>query len=261
MSIQRLLPSSLIAVGLLGLLVIFSPVTTSSATSPVGSTGKDTVGGTTVPAPQCQWQINGATSTPSMTNATKYTGSALTLTSGAVSASAKVIAVGSDSSAPCVWWSTTGQSASVSVSMASNIYTRNDYSAGIFSTSAIGHTNSDYGLYDANGYLSWVFKSPGNDLDVTATAGTDNTATCTYSPIGLSSTNAAGATLATIAKSGSQQGCSWSTVYSTQIPDQNTLFYGPSSHDGTGKQLDATFGAQSSVTLTGPLVTTTLSLS
>lgn len=261
MSNQRFLPSSLIAIGSLGLLAIFSPVTSSSATTPVGSAGKDTVGGSTVPAPQCEWQINGSTNTPSMVNASKYAGTALTLTSPAVSASAKVIAVGSDSAATCVWWSPTGQNASVNVSMASNIWTRGDSTAGIFGSSGTGHTNGDYGMYDANGYLSWVFKSSANDLDILATAGTDNTAGCSYSTPGLSSVNASGTTLATISNHGSQQGCSWNTVYSTVIPDQTTLFNGTTGHAGTGKQLDAVFGSQSSVTLSGPIVTTTLSLS
>ena len=263
---SRFLASGAIAVGLLGLLIIFSSVDLSSATAPVGNSGKDTVGGSTVPAPQCQWQINGTTSTPSMSNATKYAGTALTLTAPPVSANAKVIAVGSDPTATCVWWSSTGQNASVSVSMGANIYLKDlhDFSGGIYGTSGSGHSTADYGMYDTNGYLSWVFKSPANDLDVSPTVvSADNAAGCSFNAVGLSSSNASGTTLATIANHGSQQGCSWNTTYSTTIPDQSTIFAGTTStlHNGTGKSLDATFGGLSSVTLTGPLVTTTLSLS
>jgi hypothetical protein len=270
LSRERFIAASAITIGSLGLVLILLPVTTSSATyseslSPTGSPGKDTVGGSAVPAPQCQWQINGSTNTPSMVSATKYAGTALTLTAPSVSASAKVTAVGSDPNATCVWWSSTGQSSSVSVSMTSNLYLKDDHSLGIYNTSGSGHNSTtDYGMYDSSGYLSWVFKSTNNDLDVVPTVNSgDNSAGCSFSSLGLSSTNAGGATLATISNHGSQQGCSWTTVYSTAIPDQTTLFNGTtsSSHNGTGKSLDATFGAMSSVTLSGPLVTTTLSLS
>jgi hypothetical protein len=261
---SRFLGISAITIGAIGLLLTLSTVDLSSASSPVGSTGKDTVQGSTVPAPQCQWQINGSTNTPSMVNATKYAGTALTLTAPSVSASAKVIAVGSDPTATCVWWSSTGQNASVSVSMGANLFLRDDHSSGIYNTSGVGHTSADYGMYDSNGYLSWVFKSTANDLDVLPTVVSgDNTAGCSFNNVGLSSANASGTTLATISNHGSQQECSWNTVYSTTIPDQATLYAGTtsSSHNGTGKSLDATFGGLSSVTLTGPLVTTTLSLS
>ena len=261
---NRFIGSSAIAVGSLGLALIFAPVISSSATSPTptGSTERDTIGGSTVPAPQCQWEINGSTASIAMANATKYAGTLLTLTAAPVTASAKVIAVGSDPTATCVWWSASGQNASIAVSMAPNIYL-SDHSNGIYNSSSFGHTTSSYGMYDANGYLSWVFKSPSTDLDMTPTSTGDNSATCVYSTLGLSSVNASGATLASVGNHNSQVGCSWSTVYSTAIPDQSTLYNGTTSSvpNGTGKALDATFGSYTSVTLIGPVVTTTLSLS
>ena len=266
--LQRLAGSSAVVVGTLALITVFSPITSSSATysptpSPTGNTQRDTIGGSTIPAPQCQWQISGSTSTPSMVNATKYAGTALTLSAPAVGASAKVIAVGSDASATCVWWSSTGQNAAISASMGSNIYLNNDHSNGIFNSSYFSHTAADYGMYDSNGYLSWVFKSSANDLDMVATVNGDNSAVCSYNSLGLSSSNASGATLATVGNHDSQHGCSWNTVYSTTIPDQSTLLNGTtsSSHNGTGKALDSTFGSLVSIPLSGPLVTTTLSLS
>ena len=259
---HRFFGSCAIAVGSLGLALIFSPVISSSATSPTGSTERDTIGGSTVPAPQCQWAINGSTATPAMANATKYAGTQLTLTAAPVTSSAKVIAVGSDPSATCVWWSATGQNASITASMAPNIYLV-DHFNGIYNSVFFPHTTSNYGMYDANGYLSWVFKNPSTDLDMTATTNSDNTASCVYNTLGLSSANASGASLASVGNHNSQAGCSWSTVYSTAIPDQSTLFNGTTSTvpNGTGKALDATFGSYTSVTMIGPVVTTTLSLS
>ncbi len=197
-----------------------------------------------------------------MANATKYAGTQLTLTAAPVTSSAKVIAVGSDPSATCVWWSATGQNASITASMAPNIYLA-DHFNGIYNSPSFPHTTPNYGMYDAYGYLSWVFKSTSNDLDMTAATNGDSTASCAYNTLGLSSANASGALLASVGNHNSQAGCSWSTVYSTAIPDQSTLFNGTTSTvpNGTGKPLDATFGSYASVPLIGPVVTTTLSLS